>query len=586
MALLGEMRRRNVFKVSLAYALVSWLVVQVADVLLPTFNAPQWIMQIMVLMLILLFPIAVLLAWAYELTPTGFVPTAEVDRSQSITVRTGQKLNHIVILLLAAAVVFLVIDNYVLDDEVVADPDFAYRQVVAVIPFTNTSDAEENARFLADGIHDELLTRLARISDLRVISRTSVQEYRGTTKNVTDIGDELGVGSIIEGAVQRAGDSIRVNVQLIDAETDEHIWADTYNRELNASNVFAIQAEISEAIAEALEAELSPAERERIAAVPTENLGALEAYFAGKQLVSERSYESMLAAIGYFERAVELDPGFAAAYAGIAESWLEAPNFFREYDPQRTRRKASSAVTRAVMLDPDSADALAALGWHLLLHNYDWVGAEDAFRRALLIESTHGDALHWYSHLLSWQGKHDEAVNAARLALEADPLSSLMKTHMNYVLLDAGRWDEAQRVAQEVMTLGEFASLYGNNWVGMLRARRAEDAAVLLGQWAEATGRDPEAARELGELLVRAMAYGEEVELSESLIERSEISAELPEVYAALGDAEHTLVALEHAYRTGVGFRSLLSMGINPSYDFVRDDPRFVALLGEIGLAN
>jgi TolB-like protein len=586
MALLGEMRRRNVFKVSLAYALVSWLVVQVADILLPVFNAPQWIMQILVLVLILLFPIAVLLAWAYELTPSGFLPTAAVDRSQSITLRTGQKLNHIVILLLAAAVIFLVVDNYVLDKEVVIDPDVAYRQTVAVIPFTNTSDAEENARFLADGIHDELQTRLARISDLKVISLTSAMEYRETTKNVTEIGDELGVGSIVAGAVQRAGDSIRVNVQLIDAETDENIWADTYSSELNATNVFAIQTEISTAIAEALEAELSPAERQQLEAVPTEDLTALEAYFAGKLFVQERTFESVMSAIDYFERAVALDPAFAAAWAGIAESWLELPNYYADYDAHRVRREASSAAIRAVMLDPASPDALATLGWHLLLHNFDWEGAEDALRRALMIEATHATALHWYSHLLSWQGKHDEAINAARLALDADPLSLLIKTNLNYVLLDARRWDEAILQAEDILSSGDYPSLFGNNWIGMLRARRAEEAAVLVVRWAEATGRDLESAQELGELFIRSMAYGEDVELTDELIERTGIGAEVPEVYAALGDAENTIRSLEEALFTGVGFRSLLSMGINPSYDFVRDDPRFVALLKEIGLAE
>jgi hypothetical protein len=159
------MRRRNIFKVSLAYAIVSWLIAQVADVLLPTFNAPQWIMQALVLVLMLLFPIAVLLSWAYELTPQGFKPSADVDRTQSITMQTGKRLNYVVIFLLSLAVVFLVLDNYIFPEEVAPDPDVAYRQSVAVLPFQNRSAAEENAEFLADGIHDELITMLAQIND-------------------------------------------------------------------------------------------------------------------------------------------------------------------------------------------------------------------------------------------------------------------------------------------------------------------------------------------------------------------------------------------------------------------------------------
>ena len=586
MALLGEMRRRNIFKVSLAYAIVSWLVVQVADVLLPVFNAPQWIMQVLVLVLILIFPIAVLLAWAYELTPSGFKPTADVDRTQSITIRTGQKLNHIVVFLLALAVGYMLIDNYLIEDEIVVDPDFAYRQSVAVLPFVNRSESEENAAFFADGIHDELLTRLSQISDLRVISRTSVMEYRDTTMNLVDLGEELGVGSILEGAVQRTGDSVRINVQLIDARTDENIWADSFDRELNAENLFAIQSEISNAIAVELEASLSPAEQRRIEAVPTTNLPALEAYFIGRTRVSERTSASLPEAIDYFERAVTLDPQFAAGWAGLAEAWLELPNYVANADPQRVRREASSAAIRAVTLDPDSPDAQATLGWHLLVHNYDWDGAEASFREALQIDAVHGNALHWYSHLLSWQGKHSDAIAAAELAIEADPHSWLMKNNLVYMLIDARSWDDAFAMTDQLLEDQAYSALMANAWIGKLRARQSEDAVEMIFDWAEATDRDSEAAGELGELIIRAQGLGETVELSVDLIEQLALAAEVPELYAALGDAENTITALQSAHRTGIGFRSLLSMKINPSFDFVRDDPRFVALLEEIGLSD
>lgn len=584
MPLLGEMRRRNIFKVSLAYAIVSWLIVQVADVILPAFNAPQWIMQVLVLMLILLFPIAVLLSWAYELTPEGFKATADVDRTQSITVNTGKKLNHVVIVLLSLAVLFLVFDNYIFRTEILPDPDVQYRQSIAVIPFVNRSAAEENAEFFADGVHDELLKRLARISELRVISRTSVMEYRDTTKNLREIGEELGVGSILEGSVQRAGDEIRVNVQLIDARTDEHIWADSYDRELNAVNIFAIQSEISTAIADALEANLSDEEQARLDFVLTEDLAALEAYFEGKLRVDERTEPSILAAIEAFQRATTLDPEFAAAWAGLAEGWLELPYWSIDTDPQRVRRQASSAAIRAVKLNPELPDALAVLGWHLLLHNYDWQGAEDAFRQALQIEATNVTALHWYSHLLSWQGKHVDAIAAARLAVNTDPLSALMRINLSYILLDAQEWNEAFSIADQLMSNGSYPSLLGNTWVGALRSGQPEKAAELLHRWAAATGRDAEAAAAIGQLVIQHETGNEPVELDALIVERLQIPNEEPELYAAIGDAERTLAALESAMNTGTGFRSLLAMRINPSYDFIRDDPRFAALLQEIGL--
>ena len=587
MPLFGELRRRNIFKVSLAYAIVSWLIVQIADILLPVFNAPSWLLQALVLLLIFFFPIAVLLAWAYELTPEGFKPTAEVDRQQSITVRTGRKLNHIVVVSLSIAVVFLVVDNYLLPGPEDPPPsDMSYRKSIAVLPFDNRSAAEENAEFLADGLHDDLLTRLSKITELRVISRTSVMRYRAPTRNLREIGAALGVGSILEGGVQRNGDDVRIIVQLIDVTTDESLWADTFDAELTAANVFAIQSEISTEIADALEATLSSEEEARLAAVLTENTAALGAYFAGKRLLEARTSGALHESITLFEHAVSLDPGFAQAWAGIAEAWLELPNYDDDADPGKVRRGAATAAIRAVTLDPESPQALATLGWHQLLHNYDWDGAEENLRKALQIEPGNVTALHWYSHLLSWQGNHDDAIVAARLAVTGDPLSPLIKTNLNYILLDARQWSEAAEIADEVMQVASYAPLMSNVWIGHLRAGDVEDAATMLLRWANATGRNANAAMELGQLLISVLALGEDTEFPPHLVDRLSIRGQIPEIYAALGDAENTIASLRAAIASGTGFRSLLSMKINPSYDFVRDDERFRELLREVGLSH
>jgi TolB-like protein/Tfp pilus assembly protein PilF len=583
---LGELRRRNIFKVSLAYAIVSWLLVQIADIVLPAFNAPNWVMQVLILFLILAFPVAVLLAWAYELTPTGLTPTADVDRTQSITVQTGQKLNYIVIALLSIAVVFLVVDNYVFPDPVEPEMDIDYRRSIAVIPFINRSADEEDAGFFSDGIHDELLTRLANISDLRVISRTSVMEYRDTTKNIRQIGEELGVGSILEGGVQRAGDQLRINLQLIDARTDEHIWADVYERELSASNLFAIQSEISLTIADALDAELNNDEQERIGAVPTESMDALEAYFSGNQAVNLRDPESIPVAIEHFTRAVSIDPQFSLAWSGLAEAWLELPNYSGEIDSRQVRMEANAAANRAIALEPDSPDASAVLGWHQLLHSYDWQDAESSFQHALSVNRSNGNALHWYSHLLSWQGKHDEAIDLARKALESDPLSTLMRTNLSYILADARQWDEAFSLGTEILERDEYSSLMANLWIAKFRARQPIEAAIQLQEWAMTTNRDVDAATQLGELLVRTQTGEADVEITDELVARLEYPNAEPEIFAAIGDADRTILALQAAYQTHTGFRSLLSMRINPSYDFLREDPRFIALLEQVGLAE
>ena len=584
MALVGELRRRNIFKVSLAYMIVSWITVQVADVILPTFQAPDWVMQVLVLFLILAFPVAVLLAWAFELTPQGLKPTSDVDQTQSITVETGQKLNHVVIALLGIAVVVLIIDNYIFPDTTVTDPDVAYRRAIAVIPFSNGSIAEENAEFFSAGIHDELLTRLAKISDLKVVSRTSVMEYKDTTKNIRQIGEELQVGSILEGGVQRAGDVLRINVQLVDSLIDEPIWVETYEREFNAANLFAIQGEISTTIAAELKARLSDAEQSRINAAPTESMAALEAYYAGKYELHQRAPDTMLTAIQHFSNSVKIDPQFGPAWAGLAETWLELPNYIASVDPMRVRMEATAAANRAIALDPESPDAAATFAWHELLYSYDWVNAEETFQKALAIDASNINALHWYSHLLSWKGQHGQAIALARQAVQADPLSTLMATNLSYILADARQWDEAFDLGSKVFSNQEYSSLTANLWIGKMRARRALDAALDLERWAKQTNRDLEAAISLGEILVRVQA-GEEIsdDIGE-IIGKLHIETQLPEVYAALGDAENTIATLIELQKSGIGFRSILSMRINPAYDFVREDPRFQTLLETVGL--
>ena len=586
MALLGEMRRRNIFKVSLAYMITAWLIIQIADVLFPTFGAPPWVMQVLVLGLILMFPIAVLLSWAFELTPEGFKATADVDKTQSITITTGRKLNHIVTGLLGTAVVFLVIDNYVLVDTEPPEIDVAYRRTIAVLPFDNRSAAEEDAEFLADGIHDELLSRLAQISDLSVISRTSVLTYRDTTSNIREIGAALGAGSVLEGSVQRSGDSVRIIMQLIDAQTDEHIWADTYDTEITAANIFSIQAEISTAIAGELQAQLDKQEESRIQRVPTESMQALEAYFAGKRALARRDGDSLRAAMTHFERAVDIDPQFALPWSGLVEAWLELANYEANADADEIRLSATAAANRAIALDPESPNVLAAYGWQQLLHYYDWRGAEASFEAALAIDASNSNALHWYSHLLSWQGKHDAAIEIANRALTSDPFSILMATNLSFMLADARHWDEAFQVGDETLAKEPYSSLMANLWIANLRARRAVEAAVQLENWASATGRDVEAAKVLGAYIVRVQSGEETDPISQELLQRLNIRAQLPDVYAAIGDAEMTLAALADAQKTGIGFRSLLSMRINPSFDFIREDPRYTTLMARIGLSD
>ncbi len=255
---LTELKRRNVLRVAAAYAVVAWIIIEAGSVLLPTFGASESAFKIYVIVVLVGFLASLVFAWVFELTPEGVKLEKNVDRSASITPQTGRKLDFIIIALLAIALaISLTLNVTGMRDVDVAPLAAVDRSSIAVLPFTSRSTDPDNQLF-ADGIHDDLLTRLANIAALKVISRTSMMEYRDTTKNLRQIAEELGVGTVLEGAVQRIGDNVRINAQLIDATTDEHIWAKTYDRQLSAVNLFAIQSEISGEISRALKARRSP----------------------------------------------------------------------------------------------------------------------------------------------------------------------------------------------------------------------------------------------------------------------------------------------------------------------------------------
>ena len=587
MSFINELKQRNVFRVGIAYVVGAWLVLQVIDIVMPILELPDWIAKATLLLIAVGFLLALILSWAYELTPEGVKKEKDVDRSDSVTPGTGRKLDFFIIAALSLALVFVVIDQYVLEESAPTAEVSENLRSIAVLPFTNRSAEEENAAFFADGIHDELLTRLSKIHDLKVISRTSVMEYRDTTKNMRQIGNELGVGSILEGGVQRAGDTVRINVQLIDAQTDEHLWADTYDRELSAIDLFAIQSEISTEIANALQATLSPDEQVRIAAVPTQSIEALEAYFAGQQMLDRRDARSLQSAIAYFKRAIDLDPNFAGAWSGLAEAWLQLPNSDSTADPILVRVNAAAAVERAIELGPDSADTLAVLGWHDLLYEFDWQGAERSFRRALQIESSNSNALHWYSHLHSSQGNHLEAITLAESRITVDPLSNVGHSHLSNMYANARRWDETFSLIQEILHRELRLITMRALWGYQLATNHAEEATATFIDWAAATGRNVEAAEELGANFILYRQSGEPVTLSEELLARLQLTGSaLVSVYAAVGDKEKTIEILQRMYRERTATQFLLNIKISATVDFIRDDPRFIALLEQIGLAE
>ena len=583
---LDELRRRNVFRVAALYAGVGWLVVEISATVLPTFKAPEWILQVLIALVVLGFPLALVLAWVFQLTPEGLQRDEDVDPSLSGVDPRRRQLGLVVAVIGLAAAASFSLGRYgwgAAEEERRAADD----RSVAVLPFENMSGDATNDPFTV-GIHDDLLTQLSKIRSLKTISRTSVLQYRSTTKTIPQIASELGVATILEGGVQRAGDRVRINAQLIDATSDEHLWSESYDRQLSAANIFAIQSEIATSIASALQATLTRDEQRRLDTAPTLDLAAVETYFLGKQLLEQRTAEALFAALEYFKQVIALDPDYALAHSGLADAYFLLPEYVADMDPRLTWERSEAAATRALELDPDLPEALTSMGWNRLIHHYDWEEAEALLRRALEIQNNSSGALHWLSHVLSWQGQHEEAIAQATRAVEVDPNSRLMEMNLSYILMDAGDFDAAVALALETLRAHpDYLEQHGNLWLTYLRAGRPAEASAAMQKWAAQTGRDVDAARRVGEAFVRYAETGDPQPLPADLVARVEFGLEdLGQVYAFVGDGEAALDALEQAFDERSGSRSVLSMGLNPGYDFIRDTDRFRVLLTKVGLSG
>ena len=459
-----ELKRRNVFRVAAIYVIVSWLLMQIGDVMFPALLLPEWTTTMLVAFLLLGFPIAVILAWAYEVTPEGVKRTKDIEPGESITHTTGRKIDFIIIAVLAVAVVFLIAKVWFEDDT--APPGIASipDKSIAVLPFANISAAEENAEFFAAGVHDELLTLLSRIGGIKVISRTSVENLDDGL-GIPEIGALLGVATVLEGQVQRAGNRLRIHVQLIDAVKEDHLWATTYDRELTAENVFEVQSDIAKTIADALHVQLSDSDEALLEAVPTENTQALNRYLLGRQLSFRNTFESLRQAERYFQEATELDPQYAQAWAAIAYNRNQML-LTGSIDAQEYIAVAEPAISRALELDdrlPEAQTQLAVLHWR----SGDFAVAQASFKSALERFPEDSTSLLAYGRYLRMTGRPFEAIPVLERALQNDPLSVQILSNLGKSAMYTG--DPEQNIAYSKRILEiDPSSSYG--YTGLLQA--------------------------------------------------------------------------------------------------------------------
>ncbi len=416
-----ELKRRNVVRVAIAYIIMAWLLLQVIDVMLQVLGLPESVGKFMFLLLIVGFPLALFFAWAFELTPEGLKREKDVDRTQSITPHTGRKLDRVIISVLVLAVGFLLFDKFFLQRRThteVVTTDEARGKSVAVLPFANRSASEEDA-FFVDGIHDDILTQLAKIGDLKVISRTSVMQYRDTTKTIREIGEELGVATVLEGGVQRAGDRVRINTQLIDAATDEHLWAESYDRSLTTQNIFAIQGEMASAIASALLATLTPEEEESVGTSPTDNIQAYETYLHAIALRKGTRVQGLDQAIMEFERAVELDPQFALAFVALSKAYMDR-YWFVTRDPA-DREASQRSIDTVLELAPDLPEAHLQMAEHLYHGFLDYDGALAELRIAEQRLPNNAEMFMTRGAIERRKGQWESALESFERAMILDP---------------------------------------------------------------------------------------------------------------------------------------------------------------------
>jgi TolB-like protein/Tfp pilus assembly protein PilF len=457
MNILAELKRRNVFRIAIAYGIASWVILQVADLVLENLAAPEWIMRVIMLALLIGLPIALTFAWAFAWTPEGLKREDDVDLDQTMPRSSGHKLEFAVIGLLVLALSYFVYDKFVSTIEppevaagsrVVEPVTYQVRDLrsIAVLPFTNNGDSEEDI-FFAEGIHGDLLTSLAKISSLKVISRTSVMHYSRGEKSVPQIAEELGVATILEGGIQRSGDQVRINVQLIDATNDEYLWAENYDREFSAENLFAIQSEISLKIAEALEATLSDRENESLSVTPTESLEAYGEFVLGRTAIVMRTVESLTTARSHFEKAIEIDPDYALAYVGLADS-LDLLSTYGDVDRQALMEPRQQAIDRALELDPISGEAFTSLA-ALRTDQARDDEAEQYYIKAIELSPGYVTANHWYSFLLNRRGRFEESLLFIRKAMELDPMAPILTSQYSRVLWNLGRVEAANAAILE-----------------------------------------------------------------------------------------------------------------------------------------
>jgi len=453
---LTELKRRKVYRVAVAYAIVAWLLIQAASILFPTFEAPPWVMKVFVTAVILGFPVALILAWAFELTPEGLRRSEEVAPLESKTRKPGSKWTAVIVTAAVLAAALLAFQfartrrSPAIEPPKQTAPTATLDKSVAVLPFENLSSDKENA-FFAQGIQDEIITTLSKISGLRVISRTSTARYNSAPENLPEIARQLRVSNMLEGSVQKVGDRVHINVQLIQADTDAHLWAQSYDRQL--TDIFSVEAEVAKSIADSLQATLSPQEKARVETKPTTNADAYVLYLRGREYQTrpDNLLQDFRSAINLYDQAIKLDPKFALAHARLSAT---ASNIYHFYEPTETwKQKAHAEALESLRVQPNLGEGHLALG----LYHYYMEGDYEAALRELGLAAdalpNDGDVGLYTAAVERRRGKWTQALATYQRAEEVDPRNPVMLYDASQTYFGLRDWRTAAERMDRVLAL-------------------------------------------------------------------------------------------------------------------------------------
>jgi adenylate cyclase len=578
----AELKRRNVYKVAIAYGVVAWLLMQVASQIFPFFEIPNWAVRLVVLLLIIGFPVAVILAWAFELTPEGIKRTHEIEPGQQSRNRAWI---YVVVIAGVISIGLFFLGRFTAPPKQSASNGVSTKSI-AVLPFENASN-EPNTEYLSEGISEALINSLSELQQLRVIARPTAFRYKRKDVDPRQVGRELGVAAVLTGRVRQMQDALNVQVDLVDAVTGAQIWGAGYDRKI--ADLVAVKQAIAQEVTAKLKLKLSSEEQRRLVKRDSTNAEAYQFYLRGRYFWNKRTSDGIKQAIEHFQQSVERDPNFALGYVGLADSYT-ALTFYNFAAPHETMPKAKESAIKALVLDNTLAEAHASLAHILMNYDWNWSEAEKEFKRSIELKPDYATAHQWYAiHYLTAMGRLEEAVQEMKKALELEPASLVMNTFMGATLYYAGRYDEAIDQCRRTIQMDpNFAVAHWHLGLAYEQKQVLDAATEEFKKAISLSGGSPLMRAALGRAYAKSQKKHEANEMLNELNElakRQYVSAyELAKIYVALGNSEQAFQLLAKAYAEH-SFH-LVNLNVCPQFKSVRSDPRFQDLVQRVGLSR